>query len=202
MKIQISFFLIAMIAMVSPALSQTNWKLTKKQEGIAVYVGTATGSSFKSIKVECVMEGTYDRLLSVLSNVSQHRNWVYNNKSASLLKTVSLSEFYYYTETALPWPINNRDAVMHTTFNKDSLNRFLRVHSVADAGYSPERNGKVRVKRSQVTWYVTMPSANTIHVIYTLEADPGGNVPAWLVNSFVEKGPYESFKKLKALLKS
>lgn len=202
MKMQIALFLIAMLAGSNPSVSQTNWKLAKNKDGITIYEGKTPGSSFKSIKVECTLEGTYDQLISVLSNVSQHKQWVYNNKSASLLKSVSPSEFYYYTETSLPWPINNRDAVMHTTIKKDSLNRFLRVHSVSDAGYSPQRDGKVRVKHSKVAWYVTMPTATTLHVIYTLEADPGGSVPAWLVNSFVEKGPYESFKKLKALLKS
>jgi hypothetical protein len=37
--------------------------------------------------------------------------------------------------------------------------------------------------------------------VYTFETDPGGNVPAWLVNSFADKGPFESFKKLGELLK-
>jgi len=90
--------------------------------------------------------------------------------------------------------------VIHTTIRPDSLNRSLTINSVAEASYSPEQDGKVRVKRSRVNWHVTMPKPSTIHVIYTLEADPGGSVPAWLVNSFVEKGPYESFKKLKTLL--
>ena len=97
--------------------------------------------------------------------------------------------------------MSNRDAVIHTKIGRDSLNRFLTVRSVADAAYSPEVSGKVRVKRSNVNWYVTTASASAIRIVYTLEADPGGSIPAWLVNSFVEKGPYESFKKLKVLLK-
>jgi hypothetical protein len=40
-----------------------------------------------------------------------------------------------------------------------------------------------------------------MNIVYTFEADPGGSLPAWLVNSFADKGPYESFRKLSDILK-
>jgi hypothetical protein len=46
-----------------------------------------------------------------------------------------------------------------------------------------------------------MPSAQTINIIYTIELDPGGSVPAWIANMFADKGPYESFSNLADLLK-
>lgn len=180
---------------------QSNWKLTKEKEGIAVYQSESGNSSYKNIKVECTLKGTYEQLIALISNVSQHKDWVYNNKSASLIRTVSPYEFYYYTETSLPWPMTNRDAVMHTRITRDSNNRFLKINAVSVTGVLPEKEGKVRVKRTAINWYVTMPAPHTLHIIYTLEADPGGTIPAWMVNSFVDKGPFESFKKLSRLLK-
>ena len=100
----------------------------------------------------------------------------------------------------MPWPLDNRDAVMHTRITRDSLNRFLRINSVAVPNYIPAKDGKVRIRSSDINWYVTRPSSNTIHVVYTFETDPGGNVPAWLVNSFADKGPFETFKKLGEIL--
>ena len=184
------------------ALTQYNWKLTKDKDGIRVYQSEVKGSNYKSIKVECTLEGTFDKLMAILNDVNQHKNWVYNNKASSLLKRISPTEFYYYSETSLPWPMTNRDAVVHLRMTKDSLNRFVKVVATAEPTYMPQKSGKVRVPQSNVQWYVTMPSAKTIHIIYTFEADPGGSVPAWLVNSFADKGPYESFKKLGQLLKT
>jgi hypothetical protein len=46
-----------------------------------------------------------------------------------------------------------------------------------------------------------MPSANTLSITFIVYAEPGGNVPAWVVNMFLNKGPYESFKKLAGILK-
>ncbi|HMG68961.1 MAG TPA: hypothetical protein VK588_14790, partial [Chitinophagaceae bacterium] len=79
--------------------------------------------------------------------------------------------------------------------------RFLKITAVGIPKYLPEKDGKVRVPRSSITWYVTMPTSTSVTIVYTFEADPGGSMPAWLVNMFADKGPYESFKKLSELLK-
>ena len=184
------------------AFSQYNWKLTKNKDGIRVYQSEAKNSIYKSIKVECTFEGTYDKLISVLNDVSLHPNWVYNNKTSSMIKRISPTEFYYYTETSLPWPMTNRDAVVHLKMTKDSLDRFVKISAIAEPGYIPQKSGKVRVPQSNIQWYVTMPTAKTIQIMYTFEANPGGSVPAWLVNSFADKGPFESFKKLENILRN
>ena len=118
-----------------------------------------------------------------------------------MIKRISPTEFYYYTETSLPWPMTNRDAVVHLKMTKDSLDRFVKISAIAEPGYIPQKSGKVRVPQSNIQWYVTMPTAKTIQIMYTFEANPGGSVPAWLVNSFADKGPFESFKKLENILR-
>jgi hypothetical protein len=188
-------------SLMSLAFSQTDWKLVKDKDGIRVYQRDIKNSNFKGIKVECTLQGSFDKLISLISDVNGYKNWVYNNKAASFLKRVNAHEFYYYTEAYLPWPLDNRDAVMHTIITKDSLNRFLKISSTAVPDYIAQKTGKVRIRRSNISWYVTHPSSNTLHIVYTFETDPGGNVPAWLVNSFADKGPHESFKKLAELLK-
>ena len=187
--------------LAAEAICQYNWKLTKEKDGIKVYQSEVKHSKFKNIKVECTFEGTYDKLIAVLNNVTQQKDWVYNSKNSSILKRIGPDEFFYYTETYLPWPMSNRDAVVHLKINKDSLNRFLKISSVSVPDYIPEKSSKVRVPRSDISWYVTMPSAKTISIVYIFDADPGGSVPAWMVNVFTDKGPYESFKKLSEILK-
>jgi hypothetical protein len=198
--IKICFFILC-CTVISFALGQTAWQLTKNKDGIRIYQRDLKNSDFKAIKVECTLQGNFDKLIAIINNVNGYKNWVYNNKSASLLKRVNAYEFYYYTEAYLPWPLDNRDAVMHTTITKDSLNRFLKINSIAVPNYTGQKSGKVRIKKSNINWYVTQLSANAIQIVYTFETDPGGNVPAWLVNSFADKGPHESFKKLGELLR-
>jgi hypothetical protein len=187
--------------MACTVFGQDSWKLAKEKDGIKVYQRDSKNSSFKSIKVECTLQGTYDKLIAVINNVGGYKNWVYNNKEASLLKRISASEFYYYTEAYLPWPMDNRDAVMHTRITRDSLNRFLKINSTAVPNYIAPKSDKVRIPYSDINWYVTRPTTTSIHIVYTFDTNPGGNVPAWLVNNFADKGPFESFKKLAEIIK-
>lgn len=194
-------FLFLCYAAAPVAFSQTNWKLTKNKDGIKVFQRDLPNSNFKSIRVECTLPGNLDKLISVINNVGNYKEWVYNNKTAYLLKRITPYEFYYYTEAYLPWPLDNRDAAMHTIITRDSLNRFIKISSTAVPNYTEAKSGKVRIQKSSINWHVTRLTANTMQVVYTFETDPGGNVPSWLANSFADKGPYESFKKLGEKLK-
>lgn len=180
---------------------QYNWKISKEKDGIKVYQSEVQYSSYKAIRVECTLEGNYDKLMAVLNNVSGQKDWVYHNKIAYILKRVNPNEFYYYTEASLPWPMSNRDAVVHLKMDRDSLNRFLKITSTSVPDYISEKSEKVRVTKSTISWDVTMPTTKTINIVYIFEAEPGGSIPAWVANAFIEKGPYETFKKLGEILK-
>ena len=193
--------LVLCVGFASTVAGQYNWKLSKVKDGIKVYQSDLQHSSYKAIKVECTLEGNYDKLMAVLRNVDGQKDWVYHNKTAYIVKKINPYEFYYYTEASLPWPMSNRDAVVHLKMDRDSLNRFLKIISVSVPDYIAEKSGKVRVTRSTISWNVTMPTTNTIKIIYIFEAEPGGSIPAWVANAFVDKGPYETFKKLGEILK-
>jgi hypothetical protein len=97
--------------------------------------------------------------------------------------------------------LSNRDVVIHEKIYKDSLPHFLKASFVNEAAYCPEIPSIVRVPHLLINWDVTMPTAKTIHIVYLFETDPGGILPAWMVNPFADKGPYETFKKLAEILK-
>ncbi|HEV8286539.1 MAG TPA: START domain-containing protein [Chitinophagaceae bacterium] len=188
-------------AIVLAGFSQYKWKLTRDKDGIKVYQAENPHSKFKSIKVECTLQGTFDKLINILTDIEHLKDWVYNTKMSYLIKKISPYDLYYYTETSIPWPMSNRDAVVHLKITRDSLQRFMKVSSISENRLVPEKDGKVRVVSSSINWHVTMPTPKTISIIYIFEADPGGNLPAWVVNSFADKAPYESFKKLSEVLK-
>jgi hypothetical protein len=64
----------------------------------------------------------------------------------------------------------------------------------------PKKDKTVRVLNSPARWVLTPEGANRVKVIYTLHADPGGSIPAALVNMFATQGPAETFKKLRVEL--
>jgi START domain len=190
-------FLISLFCLLlDPCPAQYNWKLEKQKNGITVYLSDIPGSGFKAVKVECVLTGTYAKLIALLTNVSQFHTWIYNNNVSSLLKQNTPFDFIYYSETHMPWPLSNRDAIIHLQIKTDSLPRFLIITGKGEPDLFPRMISMVRVPHYQANWKVTMPTAKTIQINYLLEIDPGGSIPAWIANSFADKGPYETFSKM------
>lgn len=180
--------------------AQYQWKLQRSSEGIKVFVSDVAGSSFKAVKVECTFTGSYGKLISILTNVSQHNKWIYNCKTSYLLKKLGPHDIIYYSETSMPWPISNRDAVIRLEISTENLPDHLTITGKGQPKYLSEKQGKVRVPHYVANWKVTMPTPQTISITYILQIDPGG-IPPGLSNMFVDKGPFETFKNLREMLK-
>lgn len=179
---------------------QNNWKLKQNKDGIEIYTKSVETSNLKAIRVHCALPVTLSQLVTVIMDVNTAVDWVYSTKSSSLLKKVSAAELYYYSEVSLPWPISNRDFVAHLKVTQDPHSKVVTIDGPVVDNYVAEKKDIVRVKSSYGRWVLT-PQKNGVKIEYTLETDPGGSLPAWLVNLFVAKGPHETFKKLKEQLK-
>ncbi|MHA4809746.1 START domain-containing protein [Flavitalea flava] len=177
-----------------------NWKLKADKEGIAIYTRTLPDSRFNAVKVECTLTATLSQFVAVILDVNTGTEWEYSTKSSILLKQVSPSELYYYSEVSVPWPVSNRDFIAHLKAVQDPGTKVVTIYGPTIPDYIPEKKDIVRVLRSEGKWIITPIAGNRVKVEYTLRVDPGGNVPAWLINMFATKGPYESFKKLKVHL--
>lgn len=177
--------------------AQSNWHLKRDEDGIKVYTRNSENSNFKSIKVDFTINATRSQLVAFLLDVDRQCDWVCNYKCSKLIKKVCDSEIIFYSEISVPWPCANRDYVSHITFTQPSKN-FMVILAKSEPDLVPRKEGKVRVVKSSARWEVTSLSPTQQRIIYTVEFDPAGAVPAWLVNMFVTKGPYETFQKLRA----
>jgi hypothetical protein len=197
---RLALFLTLWIGVLS-VYGQTNWDLRNEKKGLKVYTCTPDDSKFKAIKVELELECTLSQLVAVLLDINTAAEWVYATKSAVLLKQVSPSELYYYSEVRLPWPISNRDFVAQLKVAQDPATRIVTIDGPTVGDFVPLKKDIIRVKRSVGKWVITPVSRNHIRVEYTLRTDPGGDLPPWLFNLFVTKGPVESFQNLQVQLK-
>ena len=101
----------------------------------------------------------------------------------------------------MPWPLTNRDAVIHFKISTDSLPKYMIITGRSEPGLVPQTPGIVRVEHYVADWKVTQASNKTLHINYQVEVDPEGNIPGWIANMFVEKGPFETFSNLAKKLK-
>ena len=185
---------------LSAAMAQGKWELKKNQDGIAVYTRKAAKGSIKELRVVCELDATKAQLISTIENIADYNSWVYSNKKSTILKMITPQNIIYYTQSHLPWPIKDRDLIveLNITPTPDVLN--IQAKSLPD--YLPKENDYIRVPYSFAQWKVTQGADNKLKVDYTFSIDPGGSIPSWIVNATLTIGPFNSFVRLKQILKA
>src|SRR5258707_11548170 len=185
--------LAGLLTIAFAAFAQSDWELRTEKKDIKVYTRTYPDSKYKAIKVELILQTTLSRLVTVLLDINTAPEWVYATKSAVLLKQVSPSELIYYSEVRLPWPMSNRDFIAHLITSQDPNTKVVTINGPTITDFVPAKKDIVRVKHSEGKWTITPEGNGYVRVEYALRTDPGGDIPAWLFNLFVTKGPVESF---------
>jgi START domain len=182
--------------------AQANWELKKEGDGIKVYNRSVPDSRIKVIKVTCLLDASLSQLTALLLDVNAHEKWVYNSKTSSIVKQIKPNQIIYYSEIDMPGTIANRDVVVEMTITQNHATKVMTVRAYSVDQYIPVMKNKVRIPLSKVDWTITPIEKKKLSVEYVAQADPGGDIPAWLVNTFSTKGPFETFKNLKELVTS
>jgi hypothetical protein len=182
-------------------LAQEKWQLIKNEDGIKVYSRRLGDEKFKEIRADFELNGTEDQLIGILQNINHQKDWSYGTKYTHLIRKKNKDTLIYYSEVSLPWPISNRDLVIELSFKKDTLNKTLVIKAKSIAGILPDKPHLVRVPFSLALWNVNVLPNKLLKVQYTFSTNPGGAMPAWLVNFAASVGPYNSFHKLKEIIR-
>jgi START domain-containing protein len=194
MKALLLYFLL-FPAIISPP-EKYDWTLKKDKGGIKIFSRHSDISKFNDIRVEMDLPGTIAQLSSILIDVEKYPEWAYSTKSCELIKKISANEIIYYSEIWVPWPASNRDFYADCKITLDSASRTLHVASVGLKNYQPEKKDIARIPMSKGIWNVSTLTDKMMHLQYTLQVDPGGSLPAWLLNMFATRGPLETFENL------
>ncbi|OCX51426.1 lipid-binding protein [Mucilaginibacter sp. PPCGB 2223] len=177
--------------------AQEAWKPAVDKEGIRIYTRHIPNSKLKAIKVECELKVRASQLVRVIMDIEHSEGWVYHSKNAYVVKQVSPSELYYYSEVSVPWPAQNRDYISHIMVSQDPKTKVITIDAPCIADMVPAKPGIVRISNSAGKWTIAPLNNNTLKVEYQLAVDPAGSIPAWLVNLFATDGPLKTFERLK-----
>ncbi|MBY0481798.1 MAG: hypothetical protein K2Q21_10605 [Chitinophagaceae bacterium] len=179
---------------------QIEWSLKKDKDGIKVYTGKVADSKFKVVRVTAVMNGCLSSLASIILQPQVQPEWVIATKSAKTIKSLQENHLYYYAEASLPWPMSNRDMVIDLQITQEASSKKMTVRANTISNILAEKDGLQRVPYSHATWEIYSIGKDQIQIDYNIRIDPGGGIPPWMVNMFIARAPFESFRNLKRLI--
>ncbi len=180
--------------------TKDSWELKRDKGGIRVYVKESQTSKIKEMKFTTQIEASLNTIAAVLTYVEGYNDWVYSNKISRTIKKISDTEMYYYTELKFPWPFDNRDLILHSVVWQDP--KTLAIHSKTNSVHwmEKENDGIVRITKADLYWKFTPLGRGQVKVDYHMISDPGGSIPAWMVNLVADQGPLQTMVKFKEML--
>ena len=195
------FFKTSLIAFVAIALSfqfsyGQSWKVAKDKNGVVVSTRpSATGSSVKDAKGVVEINASLDEALALLQDFPGYTGWMYNCIESKLLKKVSETEYYSYTVTDAPWPVTDRDLVVHIIGKEgEDGSAILNMTGVPDY---MKKTDNVRVPKFSGFWKITPLSEDKIRVTYQFSSEPGGKIPDWVANASATDIPLNTLIEMK-----
>lgn len=173
------------------------WDLSLDKNGIRIYTQPSATSDFRAFRGEVTVEAPLSALVAFHSDVNAVKEWLHDCADSTLLGEFKPDGYYAYFRTAAPWPVDDRDYVLHYRFTQDPESLAVTLHFELAAGFVPQQNDCVPMEALEGFWIMTPLAPSRTHVVYQVAADPGGSLPAWLVNESVITQPYQSLLNLR-----
>lgn len=176
-----------------------NWVLNSDEDGISTYRMEPAPESAIAFRGEGIIDAPIAKVVSVLVDVNKLIDWLPDTAEIRVLKQISPTDWLIYDRASVPFPFKDRDYLIQFHIEIDPIlqTATLTEKSVTDPAYPPLKYVRGNIIRSVYTIESRKEGSQTF-VRLELEAEPGGDIPIWLVRTFSKESPR---KMLKALIK-
>lgn len=184
------------------AVDGDGWTLKKSGSGIVIYLRDMPGSKTKEFRAVMRLPGArISSLMAVFDDTASYPRWMHHCIEARMVKKMSAAERMTYSATEAPWPVSTRDMVTHSIVRQDpkTLAVTLMIKAVPDV--LPPVKGRVRIRKLDAVWTFRPEGNGDVTVTYQLHSEPGGSLPPGLANMAVTDLPFNTFTKLRNIIK-
>lgn len=186
-----------MLILLLALQSSENWELARDKNGVQIYTRRPSGGSIKEFMGVTRIRTTLSALVAVYQDVETYADWMPNTSEARLLESHGDTAHVHYIVNPAPWPVADRDAIYRFRYGQTNSLKTVTIHMENIPDFIPEHPGRVRIPEARGVYYFTPMTDNQVKVIFQFYAEPGGNIPAWMVNMRIVDGPYKTLLRLK-----
>lgn len=197
----LAFLLAVTVSTYNPlAAEEEKWHLTYEVDGINIYRRVMEESKFLEFKAAGNLRGSIFEYVSVILDIDKHPNWAPRCSEARNIEKINDRELIIYAVYAGVWPAADRDyaARMSITAEPDITKVRIDVERVELSATPPVLTDRVHIPHLESCWIFEQISQDFTRVELRAHVDPGGWIPAWLVNWGYRKIPYQFLKNLES----
>lgn len=174
-----------------------SWALEQDEGGIQVYTRAVANSPFLEVKATALINAPVAHLAAIMGDGEGCSEWRAMCKSSQVLGTASDTERDVYMVLDLPWPVSDRDMVIHSIIDIDAAAKTVTVQLQSASSKHPLQdyvrattNGEYQIKAR---------GEEQSELTYIMHTDLGGDLSADLINPRVTASTYKDVRRLQEL---
>jgi len=175
------------------------WRFVYEADGITVHKRIKEDTNFFEFKSTGVLRGEISDYLSVILDTEIMPDWAPQCLEAQNVESINDRETIIYVACNDVLPVADRDYVAKRTIISNSEKSTIRVNiNLIENPGAPDIKSRVHIPYLQCCWILKRINPSHTHVELRACVDPGGWLPAWLVNWGYRWIPYRYLKDLES----
>lgn len=181
------------------------WTRLLTKNGIEVSKRSEPKRELPSFKGVGIVNGNMYQILAVLRDGKRRREWMSKSGVTRVLSRKSVFEAISYQQTLAPWPVSDREVVMHTNvyLKREPLEMIATFDDVkwTKPIRGIDRDKFVLMPYLRGYWRLVPKGENRTEVTYMVNTDPGGLLPNWVIRRVTKDIPYWTLMGLRKQVK-
>lgn len=152
------------------------WIYEREKKGIKIFTKKNKWSKLRDCKATMTVAITPDQMLRVLTDF-EHYDWMPRCKKSRVIARLSDSEFIVYQVYTAPWPVKDRDCVIHYKIDRDPKNGSILITEASEPKYLRESADYVRIEQLVATWKLVPDGNGGTQVVNGTQPIPAATFP-------------------------
>ena len=172
------------------------WSIVSDDKGVTVSTRDVANHDINEIKAKTKLKASVNQLVALFMDVNKCGLWAENCDSSKMLNKQSDNEFNLYRMIENPWPFSNRDYLLHVKGEKSTETGSTTITYENLKDQMAENDCCIRTNIVKGFWKFTPASDGFTDVTYQFHTDPGGALPASLLNNVMPDLPVNLLKAI------
>jgi len=184
---------------LSVQTNESDWVKHTSEKNFNVYTRKVSDSDIVGIRIEGKVKAPIESILSNMRLVEGSEKWTPAVRKKVTIKNISDLEAITYTLNVMPWPLWDREIVLHNILKLDKKKKLLFVQSTSvhkDYPNYPKTKGTILADIRYSNMGFRPLSANETFIELTALIDPKGSIPSWMVNFYQKKWPIKFLRAI------
>jgi uncharacterized membrane protein len=178
-------------------LMAQSWEFAKEKEGIRVYTMKADDKPLKAYKGITDIDAPAEKVFALIENVNNTDWWDKNLSQIKVLGYEKNKFAKYHLIFDMPWPVSDRELFVDAEVTIDPATGIRKITAVPLRVNTQPSKDRIRINEYRQTWTVKPVSSNLTQVTLEGYVNPGGSLPAWIINMFIVDAPMNSIGEIK-----